>query len=434
MDTQSSSDQHPDIIQLQHQLHTLRQAVGDMDALLDRYLTSQQALHQSEEQFRLLVTSVRDYAIFMLDPQGYIASWNTGAQLIKGYRPDEIIGRHFSVFYPAEAVAAHKPDRALQIAVADGVYTEEGWRVRKDGALFWASVVLTALYAADGTLRGFGKVTRDLTERKHAEAAQQQVRDQELQLARAQAAQAEIEANVRLRDAFLNATAHELRTPVTAVLGYAQLLQRRVERGALTLDRVQQPIRAIADHAQRMDRLITLLLESIRVEQGHLVLERAPVDLRRSLTRVVHDLQRLAERHTLALDLPSTALLVEGDAVRLQHVLYQLVQNAMKYSPEGGTITVTGQHAGPQVVILVTDEGMGIPAADLPHVFDRFYRASNLPQTTISGIGLGLYLVKEVVALHGGTVDVESAVGQGTTVRVTLPQLSEQTAAARGGA
>lgn len=212
-----------------------------------------QTLIQSEEQFRLLVSGVRDYAIFMLDPQGYIVSWNTGAQLIKGYRADEIIGQHFSIFYPAEAAADH-PAHELEIATREGVYEEEGWRVRKDGSLFWANVVITALYDDDGTLRGFGKVTRDLTERKRAEVAQQQLQEQQLQLMREQLRREQAEADVRLRDDFLSAVAHELRTPITSVLAYAQLLQRRFEREELTPERFQKPVYAIAEQAQRLDR------------------------------------------------------------------------------------------------------------------------------------------------------------------------------------
>ena len=227
-----------------------------------------------------------------------------------------------------------------------------------------------------------------------------------------------------MRDSFLNATAHELRTPVTSVFGYAQILQRRFERGEFTPERVQKPIRAIVEQAQRLDRLTTMLLDVIRVEHGKLVLERAPFDLRRSIKRVVQELQLLTEQHTIVLNLPESSLTVEGDELRMEQVLYNLVQNAIKYSPMGGTITVTAQHEGQQIAITVTDEGVGIPVDDLPHVFDRFYRATNVPQTTISGLGLGLYLVKEFVEMHGGMVDVQSTVGQGTTFRVTLPQAS----------
>jgi hypothetical protein len=383
-----------------------------------------QALRQSEERFQLLVRAVREYAIFMLDPQGYIASWNTGAQLIKGYTEDEILGRHFSIFYPANVVAVGHPAHELALATQQGVYEEEGWRVRKDGSLFWANVVITALFADDGTLRGFGKVTRDLTERKQAEDAQQQLRERELALAREQATRAQAEANVRLRDAFLNAAAHELRTPITSVLGYAQLLQRRLDRNELTPERLQKPVRAMVDHVQRLDRLTTMLLDSTRLEHGKLVLERVPLDLRRVIAQVVDDLQLLTEQHTIVLDLSAAPLTVAGNAVRVEHVLYNLVHNAIKYSPEGGTVTVTARQDGQQAVITVTDAGVGIPAADLPHVFERFFRAANIPQTTMSGLGLGLYLVKEVVALHGGTVEVQSVVGHGTTFRVLLPLIT----------
>ncbi len=386
---------------------------------MDRH--ADQALHQSEERFRLLVRAVREYAIFMLDPQGHIVSWNTGAQLIKGYTEEEILGRHFSIFYPAEAVAVGHPAHELQCATREGVYEEEGWRVRKDGSLFWANVVITALYADDGTLRGFGKVTRDLTERKQAEDAQRQLRERELQLVREQATRVQAEANVRLRDAFLNATAHELRTPVTSVLGYAQLLQRRLHQEERIPERLQKPMRAIVEHVQRLDRLTTMLLDITRLEHGKLVLEHVPINLRHSIERVVDELQLLTERHTIVRELSAAPLTVAGNALRLEQVLYNLVQNAIKYSPEGGTITVTARPDGQQAVITVTDEGMGIRAEDLPRVFERFYRAANIPQLTMSGLGLGLYLVREFVGLHGGTVEVQSVVGQGTTFRVTLP-------------
>ena len=381
----------------------------------------EEPLRQSEERFRLLVSGVRDYAIFMLDTQGYIMSWNTGAQLIKGYHADEIIGQHFSIFYPAEAVAANHPAHELELATREGVYEEEGWRVRKDGSLFWANVVITALYADDGTLRGFGKVTRDLTERKRAEDAQRQLQDQELQLVREQASREQAEATLRLRDDFLNATAHELRTPMTSVLGYAELLQRRVEREDLTLERIQKPVRAIVEQVRRLDRLTAMLLDITRLEHGKLILEHAPLDLRRSIEQVIHELQLLTERHNIVLDLPASPLTVEGNALRVEQVLYNLVHNAIKYSPAGGTVTVTARQDGQQAVIRVTDEGVGIPPTDLPHVFERFYRAANISQRNISGLGLGLYVVKEFLELHDGTVAVQSVVGQGTTFRVTLP-------------
>ena len=397
-----------------------------MDDLSGRASNVDPSLRMSEEQFRLLVTGVRDYAIFMLNTDGYITSWNIGAQLIKGYTADEVIGKYFSIFYPPEEAATGKAARELQIAAQAGVYQEEGWRVRKDGTRFWASVVLTALYDDAGVLRGFSKVTRDLTERKQAEEAQRQLREQELRIAREQAARAEAEANVQLRDAFLNSTAHELRTPVTSVLGYAQLLQRRFERGEFTADRVEKPVYAIVVQAQRLDRLTTALLDITRLEHGKLVLERAPIDLRQSIVRVVQELELLTEDHTIVLDLPESQLVVNGDELRFEQAMYNLVQNAMKYSPQGGTITVAARAVGGQAVMTVADQGVGIPATDLPHVFDRFYRAANIPQATISGLGLGLYLVKEFISMHGGTVDATSVVGKGTTFRITIPLMEQE--------
>lgn len=417
----TTTDRFDEITLLRQRLHMLSQFIVEMEDLLERYTTAEESLRHSEEHFRLLVSGVRDYAIFMLDTKGYVASWNTGAQLIKGYTATEIIGQHFSIFYLPEEVAAGKPAHKLELAERDGVYREEGWRVRKDGSLFWASVVITALYDESGTLRGFGKVTRDLTERKLAEEVQQQVRERELQLARAEAARAEAEANVRLRDTFLSSTAHELRTPVTSVLGYALLLQRRLDRGEFTLDRIQKPLHAITDQAQRLERLTSMLLDITRLEHGKLVLELRPIDLCESIAQVVQELQLLTEQHTITVELPSSPIIVSGDDLRIEQAIYNLIQNAIKYSPAGGTITVTAQQDAQQAVITVTDEGVGIPAEDLPYVFDRFYRATNISQGNISGIGLGLYLVKEFVGLHSGTVDIQSVVGQGTTFRVTLP-------------
>jgi PAS domain S-box-containing protein len=382
---------------------------------------AEEALRQSEERFRLLVSQVRDYAIFMLDTQGCIVSWNLGAQLIKGYRADEIIGQHFSVFYPSEDRDAHKTERILEIAVEKGVYEEEGWRVRKDGSHFWASVVITALRDDNGVLRGFGKVTRDLTDRKRVEDAQRQLQEQRVQVAREQAARAQAEANVRIRDAFLSATAHELRTPVTSMFGYAELLKRRFDRGDFTTERMQKPVHAIVTQAQRLNRLTTMLLDLTWLEHGNVGLDCQLIDLRLIIERVLQELQVLTDQHTIVLDVPASPLILEADELRLEQVLYNLVQNAIKYSPEGGEITVMAQPEGQQAVITVTDEGVGIPAEDIPQVFERFHRATNISQIHISGLGLGLHLVKEFVTLHGGTVDVQSVVGQGSRFRVILP-------------
>jgi PAS domain S-box-containing protein len=378
-----------------------------------------EALSESEERFRLLVAGVKDYAIFMLDPEGRIVTWNAGAQQIKGYTEQEIIGQHFSVFYPPE-----DRDRAateLRVAIAEGRYEEEGWRMRKDGSRFWANVVLTALFDEAGTLRGFAKVTRDMTERKQAEEQREQLRASEQQLERERQERAQMETVMRLRDEFLTITAHELRTPVTSLLGYAQLLQRRSEHSESSSDRILQPVRVVVEQAQRLDRLTATLLDMTRIEHGQLVLNRQAIDLPTAVAHAIEQLQVLAGQHTLSVTYPTEALVIEADQLRLEQIIYNLIQNAIRYSPAGGNITVRVRGEGDQAIVTITDQGIGIPVDDMPYVFDRFYRAENSIKQHMSGIGIGLYIVKELVALHHGTIDVQSVAGVGSTFTVTFP-------------
>ena len=229
---------------------------------------NEEVLRESEERFRLLVESVRDYAIFMLDPKGHVATWNAGAERIKGYHPDEIVGRHFSIFYPEDRIAGGFPQHELEVAAREGRFEDEGWRIRKGGSPFWANVVITALRNAKGELVGFAKVTRDLTARRAAEeqsrrlAAEEaarteaerqseelrvlneQLQNQAIELEQ-QTEEADAQAASRAKTEFLTMMSHELRTPHNAIAGYTQLLEMGL-RGAVTaeqredLERIQR--------------------------------------------------------------------------------------------------------------------------------------------------------------------------------------------------
>lgn len=240
--------------------------------------------------------------------------------------------------------------------------------------------------------------------------------ERELQLARRKAEEA-----LALRNQFLSLASHELRTPLTTVLGYIELLQRRVTKDNTLNERDQRTLQLIADQTQRLNKMITSLLDISRIETGQLSIEPAPVDVCALVTRVVDDVRAtLGERHIEML-CPIHPCMIQGDELRLEQVFQNLVQNAVKYSPRNAPIgVVVRQHAG-QVRVAVQDRGIGIPQAALPSLFERFYRADNVDSSRISGLGIGLFVVKQIVELHGGEVMVESVEGEGSTFTVSLP-------------
>jgi PAS domain S-box-containing protein len=546
--------------------------------------------------FRLLVDSALEYAIFLLDPTGHVRTWNPGAQRIKGYTADEIIGKHFSLFYLPQEIRRGKPAYAMRVALEEGSWEEENWRVRKDGSRFWASVVLTALFDAAGQHVGFAKVTRDLTERKQAEeerarlfelerkartaaeTALEQLRaiqnvteaalahldldellttlldrisdalivdtvvilllheaeqvlipraakgleaevaaglrlplgrgfagriaaerrpivlddvahadvlhpvlrakqiksllgaplvvegrvlgvvhvgtlyqrrftDADIavlqivadrvalaishaqlyeaaRIARTEAAQASLA--VRLRDEFLAAASHDLKNPLAAIKGLTQLLQRRARRARTAEGRgFADGLERIDATITRMTRLIDSLLDMTRAQLGQpLPLDRRPLDLVALARQVVAEQQHSTERHQLRLDVAVPELVGVWDAARLERLLENLVNNAVKYSPEGGDVTLTvrpeAEAGEPWAVLVVQDRGIGIPAEDLPHIFERFQRGRNV-EGHIAGTGIGLAAVHQLVEQHGGRVTVDSQEGRGTTFTVRLP-------------
>src|SRR5689334_7858022 len=234
-----------------------------------------QAIRHGGRIYQMMVESVRDYAIFLLDPSGYIVTWNEGAQRLKGYAADEIIGQHFSVFYPPEAIAIGHPQHELEIASAEGRFQEEGWRIRKDGSAFWANVVITAVRDETGELIGFAKVTRDLTERRNAEM--RAIADAR------RVAQAE-SANLA-KSEFLTAMSHELRTPLNAIGGYAELLSLGLG-GPITNEQTDY-LERIRRSQQHLMRIISDLLNFSRIETGQLTYEITQFSLRDVIRAVV---------------------------------------------------------------------------------------------------------------------------------------------------
>ena len=361
---------------------------------------AQRRLDEMDQLLRLLVSNVQDYALFVLDPQGRVMSWNDGAWRLKQYTRAEILGQHFSIFYEPEQAADGRPGRALAIALREGRYQDEGWRVRKDGTRFWADVVITALLDDGGELRGFAKITRDLTE-KHRESERL----------------TELEA---VKSQFLRLASHELRGPLGTLRGYTSLLKEGALEG-----RAAEKARAyevIDDKAQHITWLVNQMLETSRLEEGRLELMREPVDLRSMIGHAVEETRVLnPSSHDLVLDTPEEPVLVQADKLRIVTVVHNLLDNAVKYSPAGGAVRCRVSVQQDTGVIEVTDHGLGISHEDLPMLFTRFGRIVTAENSHISGAGLGLYFCREVARMHGGELSVSSEPGNGSTFRLQLP-------------
>jgi len=357
---------------------------------------TEQALHESEERFRLLVESVKDYAIFMLDQAGRVASWNAGAEAIKGYAAEEILGQHFSVFYTPEDVAAGKPQRHLDAAAREGRVEDEGWRLRKDGNRFWADTIITAIRDPAGTLIAYGKVTRDLTVRRRIEE----------QLA---------QSNSEL-ERFSYSVSHDLRAPLRAINGYAQAV---LEDYAAALDAEgQRFLGIIRDSAKRGGELIDALLNFSRLGRQPLAVE--PVDLTELARSVIDELRRSAGPEaidTIVDPLPAT----RGDRTLLRQVLANLIGNAFKFSrgrphPQ---IEVGARREGQAVVYFVRDNGVGFDirySDKLFGVFQRLHRPDEF-----EGTGVGLALAQRIIQRHGGRIWADGRVDGGATFFFTLP-------------
>ena len=390
-----------------------------------RDLTSRRAyeesLRHSEERFRLLVEEVPDYAFFMLDPNGYVLTWNSGAERIKGYLAAEVIGQHFSKFYPADAIASGWPSHELDVATVEGRFEDEGWRVRKDGTQFWASVVITALRDASRRLRGFAKLTRDLSERRKAEALEAHGAQREQMLEAERSARMEAQRAARIKDEFLATLSHELRSPLSAILGWTQILRAP---HALRPEDTARGLEIIERNARAQVKLIDDLLDLSRIMAGRVALDLQDLEIGEIVRGAVESTQptALVKGVELACVLDPAGGIVRGDGLRLQQIIWNVLSNALKFTPKGGHVRVSSRCLQSQMEISVTDTGIGIPAEYLPQVFDRFSQKDSTSSRQHGGLGLGLAICKQLVELHGGTIRAASrGEGLGTTFTVTLP-------------
>jgi PAS domain S-box-containing protein len=418
---------------------------------------------------KLLVESVTDYAIFVLDATGIVRSWNPGAERLKGYRESEIVGRHFSTFYTAEDLEIGKPAHELDVAARVGRVEDEGWRVRKDGTRFWANVVITALHDGDGTILGFAKITRDLTLRRNAEqqarelaaesAARRQAElhsDQLTQLAdelqqqaielesqteeaqslaeeleqtneqlhretaEAEAARRAAETANRAKTEFLAVMSHELRTPLNAIAGYAELLSMGL-RGPVTSEQLVD-----LDRITRSERTLLSLINDIlnyaRLEAGEVRYASARVAVR----ELIADLEALVSPQLRAKQLRfdfdgcEAELSVQADPDKVRQILVNLLSNAIKFTPADGSIEVRCEAEAAGVQILVRDTGPGIPTEKLQAIFEPFVQLDRSLTNVQEGSGLGLAISRDLARAMGGNLCAESAPGRGSTFVLTL--------------
>ena len=359
----------------------------------------EEQLRWTEESFRLMVESVTDCAIVMLDPEGCVVSWNAGAQRIIGYSAEEIVNKHLSRFYLDADVESGKPQRDLDVATAEGRCQAEGWRTRKDGSRFWANVVTTAIRDQAGTLRGFAKLTRDLTERRQVEA----------DLTNAKAA-AET-ANLAKSD-FLSGMSHELRTPLNAILGFGQLMESDSPPPSPAQ---KASIEQILHAGWYLLDLINEILDLALIESGKLSLSPEPMSLRDVMLECKTMIEPQATKRGIHMTFPEFdgPYFIDADRTRVKQILINLFSNAIKYNKEDGTVVVgCTASTRDRVRVTVTDSGAGLPPDKLVQLFQPFNRLGQ--QANIEGTGIGLVVTKRLVELMGGAIGVKSTVGTGS--------------------
>lgn len=406
-------------------LNTSEQArEGALKTIPVRTTSNTKSKHQmvpTELKYKLLVDNIQDYAIFLLDPDGYILSWNKGAQKTKGYAAHEIIGKHFSIFYSEHDKLTNKPARELELAKRYGRVEDEDWRVRKDGTQFWANVIITALYDDSKKLIGFAKITRNLTERKRFE---DEIRRANETLKKQQRT---LEALNASKDEFVSLASHQLRTPATII---KQLLGIMLQgyMGQLEPEHYQAIQKAYASNERQLS-IINNLLKVAQLDAGKVVLNKTPTDVQSFICEITDDQSEIFAEHeqTVLVKIDNTAkqiIPVDQDNVRM--AIENILDNASKYTPCGGNIEVVVDSVKKWLRIAIHDNGIGIAPEDMDKLFRRFSRIPNKLPGNRTGSGLGLYWANKIVELHGGIIDVNSQPGRGSIFTIRLPLRTDQ--------
>jgi len=371
----------------------------------DQRKRAERRYRESETKFSLLVRNVRDLAIFMVDPAGCVMSWNQGAERIKGYKEEEIVGKPIDAFYLPDDVERGEPATNLRRAREEGRYESLGWRRRKDGSLFFADVLITPLYDDQGRLRGYAKITRDITEKKKAEEDVQR------------AFQREHELN-EMKSRFVSMASHEFKTPLSVILSSASLLEKY--QGPGDADKRERHLQRIKSNVSNLRQILNDFLSVEQLEKGIVPIAPSVLDLPLFLKGVIQnvsDMCKSGQRIELRLDGPERKMVL--DVHLLENILINLLSNAIKYSGEDSLVEVIARFEQGSLSIAIKDSGIGIPEADQPRLFEEFFRAGNA--TSVSGTGLGLSIVRKYVHLMEGTIGFTSVPGIGSEFMVTVP-------------
>jgi PAS domain S-box-containing protein len=361
------------------------------------------ALINEEAQYKMLVEGITDYAIYMLSPGGFISSWNPGAERVKGYTGEEIIGRHFEIFFTEEDRTKGIPEKSLEITRREGRFAVEGWRVRKDGSHYWANIVIDPIFDG-GRLIGFAKIMRDTTN----------IRRMQLEVAEALVA---AQAANKAKSAFLAMMSHEIRTPLNGVLGMAQAMAAGqlsdVQRGRL---------RVVQESSQILMEILNDILDISKIEAGQLEIENIDFDLCQILRGAQASFTTSAKQKgvSLVFQVEEATGIYRGDPTRVRQIIYNLLSNALKFTSQG-RISITAARLATGLRLQVSDTGIGMSPATLAKLFTKFTQADAATTRKFGGTGLGLAICSELATLLGGKISVQSVLDEGATFTVDLP-------------